>query len=162
MTPPNMIMSSNGDLTFNYRVGCIAVHNGRVLVEHDAKRRYCFVPGGRVEYGESAADALAREIREELGEDAEVGRLALVTENFFELDGVRYHEHALYFLVEFAPGAPVLDREGAFEGCEPGAVFQWIPLDALEQAELQPSFLRQHVRAIPPATEYIVHTGGLH
>ena len=67
--------------------GGIAVHNERLLVEHDSEHRFCFVPGGRVEYGENAMQALAREVREELGEDATIGRLALVTDNLFELDG---------------------------------------------------------------------------
>ena len=58
MTTHDMIMSSNGSLTFTYRVGAIAVHNERLLVEHDAEHRFCFVPGGRVEYGEN--DQLAQ------------------------------------------------------------------------------------------------------
>ena len=53
-----------------YRVGAIAVHNERLLVEHDSEYGFCFVPGGRVEYGENPlSQALAREVREELGED---------------------------------------------------------------------------------------------
>ena len=122
-----MIMSSNNGLTFMYRVGGIAVHNERLLVEHDSEHRFCFVPGGRVEYGENAMQALAREVREELGEDATIGRLALVTDNLFELDERQYQEMALYFLIEFAPGATVLERDGSFEGSESGTVFQWIP-----------------------------------
>ena len=162
MTPSDMIMSSSDGLTFMYRVGGIAVHNERLLVERAVKKGFCFIPGGRVNYGENAAEALEREVREEFGETATIGRLVLVTDNLFELDGMHYQEAALYFLIEFAPGSTVLDRDGPFEGTEPGTVFQWIPLKELEQAKLVPAFLRQRVRAIPPATEYIVHSGGLH
>ena len=157
-----MIMSSNGGLTFMYRVGGIAVHNERLLVEHDAEHRFCFVPGGRVEYGESAMQALTREVREELGEEATIGRLLLVTDNMFELDGIRYQELALYFLIEFAPGSPVIDRDGPFEGNEPGTVFEWIPLEAVEQANLFPAFLQPRVKAMPQTTEYVVHPNVLH
>ena len=38
-----------------------------------------------------------------------------------------YQEIALYFLIEFAPGSAVLDRDGPFEGSESGTSFQWIP-----------------------------------
>ena len=145
-----------------YRVGGIAVHGERLLVERAVKKGFCFIPGGRVNYGENAAEALAREVREEFGEDADIGRLVLVNDNLYELEGRRYQELALYFLMEFAPGSTVLDREGAFEGCEPGTVFEWIPLAAVEQAELVPALLRQRVRAIPLFTEYVVHSGGLH
>lgn len=153
----NMIMSSKGGITFMYRVGGIAVQGGRLLVELDSARRFCFVPGGRVEYGESAVVALGREMREELGEKVEIGRLVIVVDNLFELDGYRFQEVGLYFLVEFAPGSGISKREGVFEGAEPGTSFQWIPLDELEQANLLPAFLRDRVRESPQSPEYVVH-----
>ena len=85
-----------------------------------------------------------------------------VTDNLFELDQRPYQEIALYFLIEFAPGSTVLDRDGPFEGNEPGTVFQWIPLDAVEQANLFPTLLQPRVKAIPPTTEYVVHPNVLH
>ena len=157
MTSSEMIMSSGRGLTFMYRVGGIAVHNGCLLVEHDVRHGFCFVPGGRVEYGENAVEALARELREELGEEAKIGRLVLVADKLFEIDGNWFQEISLYFLIEFAPGSKTLDRDGAFEGGESGTVFQWIPLDEVEQANLLPPFLRKLVRAVPESTEYIVH-----
>ena len=140
-----------------YRVGGIAVSGGRLLVEQDVKHSFCFVPGGRVEYGENAVETLARELNEELGEEATIGRLVLVADNLFQLDGNWFQEASLYFLIEFAPGSMVLDRRGTFEGGESGTVFQWLPLDEIEQANLLPPFLHQHVRAIPESTEYISH-----
>ena len=143
-----------------YPVGGIAVHEGYVLVEHDVRHDFCFVPGGRVEYGENAIEALAREVCEELREEAKIGRLVLVADNLFELDNDRFQEIALYFLIEFAPSSQVLGRDGVFEGNEAGTVFQWIPLDEVEQANLLPAFLRERVRAIPPTPEYVAHDEG--
>ena len=150
-------MSSGGGLTFMYRVGGIAVSDGRLLVEQDVKHGFCFVPGGRVEYGENAVDALARELREELGEAAKIGRLLLVADNLFEIDGNWFQEVSLYFLVELPPDSRVFDRDGTFEGGESGTVFQWIALAEVEQANLLPPFLRQRVRDLPESTEYIAH-----
>ena len=143
-----------------YRVGGIAVYDGYLLVEHDVRHELCFVPGGRVEYGENAIEALAREIREELSEEVKIGRLVLVADNLFELDNDRFQELALYFLIEFVPGSMVLDQDGVFEGNESGTVFQWVLLDEVEQANLLPAFLRERVRAIPPTPEYVAHAEG--
>ena len=139
-----------------YRVGGIAVYDGHLLVEHNVRHDFCFIPGGRVEYGESAIGALARELREELSEEVKMGRLVLVADNLFELGNDRFQEVALYFLIEFIPGSTVLDRAGVFEGNESGTMFQWIPLAEVEQVNLVPAFLRERVRTIPQTPEYIV------
>ncbi len=133
------------------------MNDGHMPVEHDARPGFRFAPGGRVEYGENAVEALSRDLREELGEEATIGRLLLVADNLFELDGHWFQEVSLYFLVDYTPGSSVFDRDGTFEGGKSGTVFQWIPLAEIEQANLPPPFLHQHVREIPEYTEYIDH-----
>lgn len=58
----------------NQRGAYAVVHDdvGRVLVVRAANGR-CYLPGGRIEPGESARQALLREIAEECGWSAEVG-----------------------------------------------------------------------------------------
>ena len=140
-----------------YRVGGIAVYDEHLLVEHNVRHDFCFVPGGRVDYGENAIEPLATEIREELGEEVKIGRLVLVADNLFELDNDQFQEVALYFLIEFAPGSKILDRDGVFEGSNAGTISQWIPLDKVEQASLVPAFIRERMRAIPQTPECVVH-----
>lgn len=153
-----MVMFSNGEITFMYRVGGIAVHDGRLLVEHNVKHDFCFVPGGRVEYGENAVQALSRELDEEFGGSVQIGRLVIVSDNLFELDGIRYQEALLYFVVEFDPGHPILGREGRFEAEEPKLVYEWLSLDGLEEAELFPRFLRELVHDIPQTPKYVIQS----
>ena len=94
-----MIMTEHAGLTFMYRVGGIAIHNGKLLVERSVEHDLCFLPGGRVEFGESAVAALHREAREEFGELVTVDRLALVVDNLFAARGRRYQEVGLYFRI---------------------------------------------------------------
>lgn len=39
----------------------------------------------------------------------------------------------------------------------PQLLFRWLPLDALAQAPIKPSFLADHLRALPDAIQHIVH-----
>ena len=153
-----MVMFSNGEITFMYRVGGIAVRDGRLLVEHNVRHGFCFVPGGRVEYGENAVQALSRELDEEFGGNVRVGRLVIVSDILFELDGIRYQEAGLYFLMEFDPGHYIIGREGKFEAEEPNLVYQWLPLNELEEVELFPRFLRELVRDIPQTPKYVIQS----
>ena len=151
-----MIMFTRDGLTFMYRVGGIAIHDGRVLVEQAIGKGFCFLPGGRVEFGENASDALRREVREELGEPATIGRLLITADNFFDLDGRRIQEVSLYFLVELDEDSPILGRDGMFEGAEPNVVLEWILVDELGRANLKPEFLHEQVRDLPSAPLYVI------
>ncbi|MDD9987915.1 MAG: NUDIX domain-containing protein [Spirochaetaceae bacterium] len=151
-----MIVFAHDGLTFMYRVGGIAIHDGRVLVEQAVGQGFCFLPGGRVEFGESAVEALRREAIEELGEPATVGRLLIVADSFFELDGRRYQEVNLYFQIDLDEDSPTRGRGGRFEGAESSIVLEWIPVDALEQANLKPTFLPEHIRTLPSAPLYMI------
>jgi len=138
---------------FNFRVAGVAYAGGRVLLQRVAGIDFWFLPGGRVEMLETAQDALRREIREELGIDASVGRLLLVAENFFVMGGRQYHELGLYFALD-VPAS--LDRDGEFPAFDPAVELhmRWLPLDDLP--EIRPAFLRQALREPLASTTHIV------
>jgi ADP-ribose pyrophosphatase YjhB (NUDIX family) len=58
---------------------------------------FCRLLGGRIEFGETGAEALRRELREELGTDVEVGELVATVENLFTYEGEPSHELVLVF-----------------------------------------------------------------
>ena len=58
--------------------------------------------GGRVEIGESSANTIKREIKEELGKDVEIIGYISTIENFFEMKGSKYHEIMFVHKIEFA------------------------------------------------------------
>lgn len=123
----------------------VLVHHSRVLVCRNVKHGYCYLPGGHVEFGERAADALAREIEEETGLVAQVGAFLLGTEEVFETGRKVHHEVNLVFHVEqlgVEPDPPtvVLSRESSI-------AFEWIDLAALHEADLRPASIKAYLLA---------------
>jgi ADP-ribose pyrophosphatase YjhB (NUDIX family) len=53
--------------------------------------------GGEIEFGEKGAEAVRRELREELGADSEVMRLFAIIENVFTYEGEPSHEIDLIY-----------------------------------------------------------------
>ena len=58
-------------------------------------------PGGEIEFGETAADAARREMREELGQDVQPARLLGVLENIFVYEGQEGHEIVFVYETRF-------------------------------------------------------------
>ncbi len=78
-------------------VGALVVRDdGKVLVVKSKKWRDKYsVPGGHIELGERAEDAIVREVKEETGLDVKVSKLLLVQQAIFPKDYVK-HEHYLF------------------------------------------------------------------
>jgi 8-oxo-dGTP pyrophosphatase MutT (NUDIX family) len=144
-----------GEVRFNYRVGAAMFRGDTVLLQTVDDIDFWVVPGGRVEAGESAAAALARELHEELGVDVRVERLLWIVENFFSFDGRAYHEIGLYFL---APPPESLAHEDAFDGvaADVRLRFRWFPLADLDQVDLRPALLREQLRHPSAEIQHVV------
>ena len=144
---------------FNFRVAGVAIHNGHVLLDRNSRNSYWVLPGGHPEMMEPMADALRREVKEEIGADVEVVRLLWVMENFF-YKNKDIHELSFYFLMELNPESPLLRNYGPFYGKEHTSTltYQWFPLDEtlLRELPLNPSYLAASLIRIPTQPEHIV------
>lgn len=110
-----------------------------VLVCQNLKRGYYYLPGGHVEFGEAAAEALRRELLEETGITSPIGPLLLVAEVRFDDAGHLRHEISAMFHVEhFAFPADV-------SSLEPKIAFRWLDLDGLANADLRPACIKSWV-----------------
>lgn len=71
------------DNMLNIRVAGIVIKNNRVLMVKNLRSDYIYSLGGRLKFGESAAQGVVREVEEETGVRLEIDRLGFVHENFF-------------------------------------------------------------------------------
>ena len=158
MNNPSMLQIERADGRFIYRTAGVAVDRDRVLIHRSEDDDFWALPGGRVEMGEIASEALAREMHEELGIQVEVGRLLWIVENFFTYAGYACHELALYFWMTLPPDAPLRRAAGPFYGDEFGLplIFRWLPFDQLPATELYPIFLKRRLLAIPDHPQHVI------
>ena len=100
---------------FNYRVCAMMISDDKVLTMHDERSPYYYLPGGRVEMGETAEHAVIREIQEELGVTPRIIRPLWFNQAFFteDVDKLNYHELCIYFLMDVA-GTGLLERGSKF------------------------------------------------
>lgn len=114
----------------------LLIEDGHLLICRNRKAGYGFLPGGHVEFGESAEAALRRELIEECGLEVRTGDCLLVSEGAFESGGRRHHEINLVFHVE-------RKEDGAarptVESVESKIGFEWIKLGNLAQADIRPA-----------------------
>ncbi len=109
-------------------VGAIAVDDDRLLLirrGHGPAAGEWSIPGGRVHGGETLAEAVVRELREETGLEGVCDRLV----GWVERIGADHHFVILDFAVSILePGLPEPGSDAAEAG--------WVPLDAVHHLPL--------------------------
>ena len=112
----------------------------RLLLNRFGGDSFWALPGGAVEQGEFSTDALAREMREELGITVAIGRLIWIVENLFEYRGTSYTEYGFYYEAAWTPSGPLPTDE--FVGQEPDQFFRWIQNQDIAALDFRPAVLR--------------------
>lgn len=154
----HMIHLESDSAVFNLRVVGIFIDGDHALIHRSANDDFWTPPGGRAELGESTREAIAREMREELRVEVEVGRLLWVVEYFFEWQGRTFHEVTFYYQTRFPPAAGINPTTPLFYGDEEGLqlIFRWARLDELEGLRLYPKFLKTDLKAPPETTRHVI------
>jgi len=125
----------------------LVIREGRVLLCKNIKHGYFFLPGGHVEFGETAEAALAREFKEEAAIEVRCGGVALVAEHLFERKKGPCHEVNVVFHVEL--------HEKEFKSREPKIAFEWADLAEISERDLRPTCIKAWLVAGGRATQPI-------
>lgn len=144
---------------FRYRAGAIIAEDGCVLLVGNDKEDYLYSVGGGVHMGETAEDAVIREVYEETGVRYDIDRLAVIHENFWYGDGaydkgLRCHEISLYFLMK-PRGTRELNSD-SYTHFNDKETMNWIPIDELDSYRYYPSFLKDYLSRDHDCVEHII------
>ncbi|MCM1289637.1 MAG: NUDIX domain-containing protein [Corallococcus sp.] len=151
MTQKNDLCVNFPDGNLNVRVAALFVRQNKVLLEMGAGCNHYCLPGGRVQFGESAEEALAREIKEELKADIKIVRCLYVHQCFFPLnENVRCHEIAFYFLAE-SSSLP----EDAFKSFDGDSMFYWVEKGKLKDVKFFPLCIKENINDLPKHTQLV-------
>ena len=108
--------------TFKLRAAAVIRNDDSVLLCAVEDLDGWFLPGGKVQFGETSATALVRELQEELKLDVAVGEMLLITESLREERGAPHHEVCFYYSVPWPDG---LDHETLDENALKRHRFRW-------------------------------------
>lgn len=142
---------------FRYRAAAIIIEDEHVLFASNEKEEYYYSIGGGVHMGESAEEAVIREVYEETGVKYEIERLAFIHENFFigdgSLEGKECHEIAFYFLMK-SRGTRNLNSNSYTQGVKEN--MYWLPINKLEEYRAYPMFFRDKLNKLKNGIEHII------
>ena len=146
------ISFDQGNQKFNYRVCAMILSENRILAMRDERSPYFYLPGGRVKMGETAEQAVVREIWEELGVTLKIARPLWLNQAFFteDVDGIRYHELCIYFLMD-SSNTDLSEKGGRFTLTEGKHIhtFEWLEFDRLKDEYFYPNFLKNQIFDLP-------------
>ena len=142
----------SGQEKFNYRVCAVIISNNRILAMHDERSPYFYLPGGRVQMGETAEHAIVREVEEELNITPQIIRPLWLNQSFFkeDVDNLNYHEICIYYLMNISETG-LLEKGERFTLHERQHKhdFEWLAFERLRDEYFYPIFLKTSILNLP-------------
>ncbi len=121
----------------------IVIHDGKLLVfKLTEKTIYWSLPGGHIEFGNTIEEALSREMLEETGIPAKVGKLLFIRQLILP----NQHMIEFFYFIENSKDYLNIDLSRASHGHEV-VYYKFVDLDDTD-IEIRPAFLRTELKRI--------------
>ena len=135
------------DGLINIRVGAIILKDGKLLMVGNQRSDYLYSVGGRLKFGETAEQAVVREVYEETGVKMEIDRLGFIHENYFIGDspaklGKLIYEISFFFYMKVPND--FLPKCNSFTEDDSKEYLKWISLN--DEQKIYPNFFNAELR----------------
>lgn len=127
----------------NCRVAAVIVKDGYMLLHKNIKDSYWTLPGGRIKLHENSANAIVREMEEELNVTLRCKRLLWVSENFFNLNEEQFHEFGFYYEMDSQALRVVTTTFSALDNED--FIYKWVKIDKLNTLSVYPEFVKEKI-----------------
>lgn len=131
------------DYILNVRAAGVIIHNNKILAHRNINSNHYALVGGRVQIGEDSETTVKREIEEELGKEVKITGYISTIENFFEMEGSKYHEilfvHRAEFIDENDQKIEYILKN--VEGKD-YLQYEWLDLDKIDDYPLLPKAIK--------------------
>ena len=131
------------DYILNVRAAGVIIHNNKMLAHRNINSDHYALVGGRVQIGEDSETTVKREIEEELGKEVKITGYISTIENFFEMEGSKYHEILFVHRAEF-----IDDNDQKIEYILKNVEgkdylqYEWLDLDKIDEYPLLPKAIK--------------------
>lgn len=142
MNKNNDINIKINEVNFCCRSCAIITNDDKILFQKRKNDKFWALPGGKIEILETTKDTIARELKEELDiKDIVIGNVISITENFFEIDGIKVHQYIFTHKVE-SKDINYNNKKGIFKGKEDKDIlFTWIKKENIAKTPIKPDYL---------------------
>ena len=145
------------DGILNIRVGAIIMRDGKILMAGNENANYLYSVGGRIKFGETAKEAVIREVMEETGIKMEIDRLGFVHENFFFGDapskrGKLTYEISFYFYMKTPDNFAPISESFTEDDCK--EYLRWVSPD--DEIKVYPAFFKTELKNPTDTVKYFV------
>lgn len=145
---------------FRYSIKAIIIRNGKLLVESCdyGRGRFCKLPGGGHQWGETMTEALIRECKEELCLEVSPNRLVIVRD-YIAKNHRQYTDSDYFHQAELMFECSVKDFSSLACGTEPDGENQqikWIAIDELADSDFYPKAIIPYLKNIKNIKETLV------
>ena len=138
------------------RTAGVLIKANKILVQREKGGSDYALPGGHVAAGETSAESLIREFKEETGADISCSRMIWVEEAFWEWGGKNAHTIAFYYLVSLIYEADIPDGYCRPHNDNCDVILEWVPIDKLKDLTVYPSFIKDKISDISEGIEHFI------